>query len=276
MSPSHSRHFILHCKPNRLTSRPAVQRRRAILWIASLGAMSFCHLGCMYGSLACDTGSSEQGAWSVAPLQHAHVGENIALSFILRQRFQQNRIDVLGVADYAVANILEERIEVGPDIHSAFLFTHRLADVKPGQVVAVEVSAHQTRGSKDYMKIRGTWRRSVNAAEEPDELVAYDSIKLRIYQSKIDYRFGKPQVDLDWSTARLVITRSDEKVSSVFMDRPARPGFTMNGPDHNGYYRIQYFPLADQVNKTGTTRAALKVLDVNGLEQSHEIEFDTP
>ena len=83
--------------------------------------MSFCHFGCMYGSLACDTGSSEQGAWSVAPLQHAHVGENIALSFILRQKFQQNRIDVLGIADYAVANILEERIEVGPDINSAFI-----------------------------------------------------------------------------------------------------------------------------------------------------------
>ncbi len=126
------------------------------------------------------------------------------------------------------------------------------------------------------MKIRGTWRRSISAANEPDELVARDSIKLRIYQSKIDYRFGKPQVDLDWSTARLVITRSDEKVSTVFMDRPTRPGFTMNGPDQNGYYRIQYFPLADQVNKTGTTRAVFKVLDVNGLEQSHEIEFDTP
>ncbi len=246
------------------------------MWIASLGMMSFCHFGCMYGSLACDTGPSEEGAWSVAPLQHAHVGENIALSFILRQRFQQNRIDVLGIADYAVANILEERIEVGPDINSAFLFTHRLAGVKPGQVVAVEVAAHQTRGSKDYMKIRGTWRRSVRAAEDPDELVARDSIKLRIYQSRIDYRFAKPQVDLDWSTARLVITKSDEKVSTVFMDRPARPGFTMNGPDQNGYYLIQYFPLADQVNKTGTTRAALKVLDVNGLEQSHEIEFDTP
>ena len=238
--------------------------------------MSFCHFGCLYGSLACDTGPSEQGAWSVAPLQHAHVGENIALSFILRQKFQKNRIDVLGVADYAVANILEERIEVGPDIHSAFLFTHRLAGTKAGQVVTVEVAARQTRGSRDYMKIRGTWRRSISAAEEPDTLVAHDSIKLRIYQSRIDYRFSKPQVDLDWSTARLVITRSDEKVSSVFMDRPVRPGFTMNGPDQNGDYRIQYFPLADQVNKTGMTRAALKVIDVNGLEQSHEFEFDTP
>ena len=276
MNPFHSRHSILHCKPNRLTNAPIVSRRRAITWIASLGAMSFCHFGCMYGSLACDTGSSEEGAWSVAPLQDAHVGETIALSFILRQKFQQNRIDVLGIADYAVANILEERIEVGPDINSAFLFTHRLAGVKPGQVVAVEVAAHQTRGSKDYMKIRGTWRRSVRAAEEPDELVARDSIKLRIYQSRIDYRFAKPQVDLDWSTARLVITTSDDKVSTVFMDRPARPGFTMNGPDQNGYYLIQYFPLADQVNKTGTTRAVLKVLDANGLEQSHEFEFDTP
>ncbi len=212
----------------------------------------------------------------MAPLQHAHVGEKITLSFILRQQFQKSRIDVNGIADYAVASILDERIEVGPDTNSAFLFTHRLAGVTSGQVVAVEVAAHQTRGSKDYMKIRGTWRRSISAAEEPDELVARDSIKLHIYQSRIDYRFANPQVDLDWSTARLVITRSDEKVSSVFMDRPARPGFTMNGPDQNGYYSIQYFPLADQINKIGTTRAALKVLDVNGLEQSHEFEFDTP
>ncbi len=50
----------------------------------------------------------------------------------------------------------------------------------------------------------------------------------------------------------------------------------MNGPDRSGYYHVRYFPLAEQVNKTGTTRAALKVLDVNGVQQTHDFEFDTP
>ena len=204
------------------------------------------------------------------------MGERVSFSFILRERFRAGRIDVLGIADYAAANILEERIEVGPDINSEFLFGHRLDGVEPGSTIDVTSAAYQVNGSKDYMKIRGRWRRSMNAVDEPDKMVARDSIKLRIYQSRIDHRFRGPQVDLDWATARLIIRRGEENVSTVFMDRPHRPGFTMNGPDREGFFHIQYYPLAEQVNKTGATRAALKVRDVNGLEQSYHFEFATP
>ncbi len=275
----HSPFSIFYCKLEELMEihlTDKVTRCRAWRICVGLILISCSNTGCIYGSLASDTGFSKAGNWSVARIQDAHVGETVKFSFILREWFQANRIDALGVADYAAANILEQRIETAPDISSAFLFEHALRGIKPGRSIAVEVKAFQIKGSKDYMKIRGEWHRSMSAVDEPDKMVAKASIKLRTYQSRIDYAFGKPQVDLDWAGARLVITRNDGKVSTVFADQPHRPGFTMNGPDREGYYHIQYFPLAEQINKTGTTRAALKVLDVNGVQQTYDFEFDTP
>lgn len=245
-------------------------------WLACVGVLACGNAGCIYGSLASDTGYSQEGLWSVAEVQEAHVGESVKFSFILRERFKAQRIDVLRIADYAAANILNERIEAGPDLDSAFLLEYRLDNVAAGRTLRVEVAAFEIRGSKDFMKIRGRWHHSASGVDMPDKRVAKDSIKLRTYQSKIDYEFRKPQITLDWTTARLVITRRDGKVTTVFADQPHRAGFTMNGPDRRGYFHIRYFPVADQVNKTGTTRAALRVLDLNGVQQTYDFEFDTP
>ena len=246
------------------------------IWLACIAALLWSDAGCTYVSLACDTGPSEQGLWSVAELQDAHVGETLKFSLILRERLRAGRIAALGITDYASINILEERIEVRPNINSEFLFEHRPVGLEPGRVVTVRAAAFKVKGTKDYMKIRGTWHRSFSPIDEPDRLVGRGAIRLRGYQSRIEYAFLKPRVDLDWSSARLVITRRDGQVSTVFADQPHRPGFTMNGPDRSGYYHVRYLPLAEQVNKTGTTRAALKVLDVNGVQQTHDFEFDTP
>ncbi len=232
--------------------------------------------GCVYGSLASNTGFSSGGVWSVAKVQDVHVGETVRFSFVLRERFRDGRIELLGIADYAAANILDERIEVEPDVSSAFLFENKLKDVPAGRIVDVEVAAFKIRGTRDYMKIRGRWQHSISAVDEPDNLVGQDRLRLRVYQSEIDYSFAKPRADLDWATARLVLTRDDGRASTVLMDQPHRPGFTMNGPDRKGNYHIQYFPLAEQINSSGSTRASLKVLDVHGVQQSFEFDFETP
>lgn len=235
-----------------------------------------CMNGCVYGSLASNSGLSSGGAWSVAKVQDVHVGETVRFSFILRERFRAGRIDLLGIVDYAAANILDDRIEVEPDVSSAFVFEHKLKDVPAGRIVEVEVAAFKIRGTRDHMKIRGRWQHSISAVDEPDNLVGQDRLRLRVYQSEIDYSFPKPRADLDWATARLVLTRGDGRVSTVLMDQPRRPGFTMNGPDRKGYYHIHYFPLVEQINLSGSTRASLKVLNVHGVQQSFEFDFDTP
>ncbi len=261
-------------------SAPECKSRRsgkgAAWWLACAGLLACGNAGCIYGSLASDTGHSAEGLWSVAEVQDAHVGEVVKFSFILRERFNPHRIDALRIADYAAAEILSERVEAGPDLDSAFMLEHRLDNVASGRILRVEVAAFAIRGSKDFMKIGGRWHHSASGVDAPDKLVAKDSIKLRTYQSKIDYEFHKPQIALDWATARLVITRRDGKVTTVFADQPHRAGFTMNGPDHRGHFHIRYFPVADQIDKTGTTRAALRVLDLNGVQQTYDFEFDTP
>ena len=265
-----------HCPCSASGCKLSVRGMTEACWLACVAMLACGNAGCIYGSLASDTGYSAEGVWSVAPLQDAHVGEVVKFSFILRERFNPHRIDPLRIAEYAAANILSERIEAGPNWDSAFVLEYQLNNVTAGRTLSVEVAAFEIRGSKDFMKIGGRWHHSASGVDMPDKRVAKDSIKLRTYQSKIDYEFRKPQIALDWTTARLVITRRDGKVSTVFADQPHRAGFTMNGPDQRGYFHIRYFPVADQVNKTNTTRAALRVLDLNGVQQTYDFEFDTP
>ncbi len=232
--------------------------------------------GCATGSLATDTGVSSEGVWSTAAVHTAHVGEKVGYSFILREPFKEGRLSLWGLADYAALSILDARVEAEPNIESRFEFEHVLPELHGKRTVTVLAEAFKIRGRKDYLELRGRWMMTQDPTDLPDERVAKDAIKLRTYQSEIDYTFDKPIAPLDWSGARLLITRRDGKGSTVFMDRAGRAGFTKNGPDHRGRYRIQYYPKAEQVNKTGTTAAALHVWDVNGQQHTYQFEFDTP
>ena len=42
--------------------------------LAALALMALANTGCIYGSLACDTGLSEEGVWSIKPVQEVQAG----------------------------------------------------------------------------------------------------------------------------------------------------------------------------------------------------------
>ena len=184
-------------------------------WITCAGLITAVCLtgGCHYGSLACGTGPSQAGMWSVAGVQDAHVGEELAFSFILRERFKRDRLALFGIADYAAVYILGDRIEAPAGIDHTFAFKYKLEGVEPGRTITATAEAFKIRGSRDYMKIRGRWQRSVSTVDDTDKQVARDSIKLRIYQSKVDFTVPASSTVLDWPTARMVITRRENKES---------------------------------------------------------------
>ena len=72
---------------------------RTILLSAGLIFYAAMLPGCIYGSLASDTGPSAEGLWSVENMQEAHVGEKVKYSFILREPLNESRLSLFGLAD---------------------------------------------------------------------------------------------------------------------------------------------------------------------------------
>ena len=109
--------------------------------------------GCISGSLASSTGPRPPGNhWSVARRQMAHVGEEVHFDFLL-QDWQGRFLPPQGLADYCAVTVGYERIEVAPDIHGRFRFSHRFTRVQPGDRVELTTTAFRQRGGRDWMRI---------------------------------------------------------------------------------------------------------------------------
>ena len=232
--------------------------------------------GCVTGSLASATGPRAPGQqWSMARLQMVHVGEEVPFDFVL-QDWRHRLVNPMGFADYCVAVIDGERIETDYDPYGHFRFSHRFSDVEPGQEVKVEATAYQQRGGRDHMKIRGQWMRSDSPYEETDRRVAGDTITLKVYKSSIDLTVARPPDDLDPDSAVLRIRRQDGSTTSVFIDRPERPGFTMTDLQADGYHHIRYSPQGDELNPIGTTDIEFVIYDVAGQKYEVPAVIETP
>ncbi len=270
---------------------PWLHRIAGVLSAVGLGAC-----GCVTGSLATDSGPSTVGPWSTAPRQDVHAGERVRFSMILQEPLRPGRVSLADWADYAVVSGLGERVELEPGADDRFEYDH-LLEAGPGQTLRVTLAAFRIRGHRDYMRIRGEWRQSASPLDDADELMAEVAVALRVYQSHVDQAIPKPLADLDWTTARLLLTRSDGAVSAIPKadalraggsdglpagNQPEGPpprktdGFHVSGPDDAGRFRIQYDPTAEQVNKSGVTRAALHVRDVNQVDHAYEFDIATP
>lgn len=232
--------------------------------------------GCISASLASNTGPRPPGhLWSIAGRQRMHTGEEVQFDFVL-QDWARRLVNPLGIADYCVVTIGDERIEVTPDLEGHFQFSHAFNRLNPGDKIKVTATAFRQRGGRDYMKIRGQWLQSDSPYEEPDRVIAGDRIKLIAYEVPIELTLVRPADDLDPETGVLRIRRTVGPTTSVFVDRPGRPGFAMTGPEPDGYYRVGYRPSGDELNPTGTTEVEFTIYDTSGQSHYASVTLETP
>jgi len=233
--------------------------------------------GCVSGSLATDTGPHPRGCvWSDASTQKMHVGEEVRFDFVLQDSTTRKFVSPMGRADYCVATIGDRRLEAEVTSTGHFQFSHTFGDIKPGDKIKVQATAYRQRAGRDFVNVHGQWLRTESPYEQPDAKVARDSVSLVAYQAPIELRIPRPPDDLNPETGVLRIRRSDGSSTSVYIDRPHRPGFTVGGPEPDGHYRIGYVPRDNEVNPIGTTDVELVMYDTAGNPHYASATLDTP
>lgn len=254
----------------------AIRRAAAARATIMLSVVAGGFTGCIAGSLATTTGLRPAGSrWSIAPRQSAHVGEEVHFDFVLHNG-AGSMVSPLGVADYCVASIGSYRVEAVPDDTGHFAFSFRLDRASPGDEITVEVTAYQQRGRRDFVQVGGQWLEAQSPLAELDKPVARASVRLAIYQSKVSLRIARPPDDLDPQTGVLRLIRMDGSATSVYIDRPGRPGFRLAGPGQVGYYEVDYEPSGDEVNVTGVTEFTFTIHDVGGQRHTVLAQLETP
>jgi len=232
--------------------------------------------GCHQASLASSTGPRPPGhQWSMANRQMVHVGEQVAFHFVIVDSFGRF-VHPLGLADYCVTFFGNERIEATPDIEGFFQFSLPFDRIRPGQTTKVTTTAYRQLGGRDFVKIRGEWLRSDSPYEIGDRKVASDSIIFTAYEVLIELRIVRPPDDLDPETGVLRICRDDGACTSVYVDLPDRRGFTLTGPGPDGYYRVRYQPVGNELNPTGTTDVRFTIYDQSGQPHHASLTIETP
>ncbi|MCH7994388.1 MAG: hypothetical protein IIB57_08085 [Planctomycetes bacterium] len=239
-------------------------------------ALAVAQGGCVAGSLASNTGPRPpELAWSMAGKQMVHVGEVVEFDFVLRD-WTYRFVHPLGIADYCVAFIGEERLETTPDHNGHFQFAYKFDRIQAGDKINVKATAYRTKGARDFMKVRGTWLRSDSAYDKADQRVASDKIRLVAYQVPVELTMVRPADDLDTGRGVLKIHRTHGPTTTVFVDKPGQPGFAIDGPEPDGYYRIGYQPSGSELNSTGTTRVDFTIYDTMGLPHRASLTLQTP
>ncbi len=228
------------------------------------------------GSLASNTGPRPPGRlWSDADHQMVHVGETVRFDFVLvdsARRF----VHPLGLADYCVMTIGTKRMEAEPDLAGHFRLAHTFDSAAPGQDIEVQSRAFRQRGGRDFMKVNGRWVQIANPFDPPDQEVAGDAIMLAVYQTSAELILARPSVGLDLESGVLRILRADGSETTVYIDRPHRPGFTISGPGSDGSYRVRYHPKGSELNPVGTTQVEFVIYDVAGRLYRVSSTLETP
>ena len=267
-----ARHYPTNGRP---ADRPCPGGPPAVIG-AIVAALAVTPAGCIRGSLATSTGPNGPQLWSADNEQQAHVGETVRYSFILISPMQNRPLDPYGYADYCIATVGTQRIACEPDLQGHFRFEHRLTDAKPGDEIKVTATAYRQYGARDFLKVGDSWLRGDSPIDEPDPEVCDDSITLQVYQARVQIELPGGDAPLDQESGKLQLIKSDGTVSSVFIDRPGRPGFEAVGPDQAGDYTIVYLPDGDQLSPSGQTRARFTIHDLTGHPHSAECSIPTP
>ncbi len=261
--------YWFNSKPNRMQCSIAATAKCVTAMCLVSGG------GCISGSLATSTGPRPLGfAWSPEERQDAHVGENVEFDFVLMD-WLSNRVDPTGLADYCVAQFDRERIEVELHPNGYFRFARPIS-VSPGTSITVDVTAYRQVAGRDLIKVGNQWVASTGPFDQPDRKVATDSVTLDVYQCEVRLRMASPPDDLDIETGVMRIYRDDGSNTSVYINRPGRPGFRITGPGPDGFYEITFKPAGHMVHNHGTTKVDFSIHDLAGQRHDLSVTIDTP
>ncbi|MCH7814458.1 MAG: hypothetical protein IID40_10615 [Planctomycetes bacterium] len=233
-------------------------------------------VGCIRGSLATSTGPNGPEVWSADNRQQAHVGEPVRFSFILIGPFQRRPLDPLGLADYCLVEVGSRRLECEPDPGGRFRFEYVLADAQPGEEIKVTVTAYRQYGQRDIMRVGDQWLRGDSPLDEPDRTVATDSLILEMYQTTVELELEPGAAPFDFESGKLELIAPGGTTTPVYIDRPGRPGFRVEGPDERGVFWIRYRPDGTQVGVFDRTEALFTVYDRAGQPHRTRVEIPTP
>ncbi len=211
----------------------------------------------------------------MARRQQVHVGETVQFDFVLTDVLDRF-VPPYSVDEYGVLYVGGSRIETEPDEAGHFSFVHRFDKVKPGTSISADAAVFQQRGNRDFIQVQSEWLQSTSPYEEPDRRVAGDRVTLDVYQTRIALSIPRPPLELDPESGVMRILRDDGTATSIYIDRPGRPGFSLAGPDPGGYYQVTYEPDGDQVNPTGSTRVEFTIYDVGGQRHVSSLVLPTP
>lgn len=222
-------------------------------------------------SLATNSGPSKTGGeWSVAAEQWVHVGEKVDFNYVLMS----------GYADYAILSIPQAgitRVCLQAD-RNRFYFEGLTFNVPtlPGKPLVAKVTCYRERGIRDYMEADGKLLVRESPDDPSDAKVSSSHLKIHVYQASLTIDMPACHDGYRWQTASLTLHCGGDLPAIVHENRPYRKGFKVEGPSASGSFVVTYEPTADQLNRTGTTRAVLSVFDTKNKEHTQVVLVPTP
>jgi hypothetical protein len=207
--------------------------------------------------------------------QLAHVGEQVAFDFVLTDAGGAF-IRPHGIADYVVATVGDERLEVEADLDGHFAFSRVFKTDKAGQHVRVAAEAFRERGRRDFVQGLGRWAASEDGRDEPDQRIASDAVDLEFYQAAVDLPVEGTGDDLDLDTGVLRFRKLDGRTVAVHACRPGRSGFELQEGLGSGGFRVRFQPDAAMLNPSGSTDVEFSIQDRSGRRVTASMTLLTP
>lgn len=251
-----------------------VATRLIRILVLSLVIMSI--TGCVAGSLATNTGPMFKGClWSEAKKQKVHVGETVHFEFVLHDGFG-SLVEPRGIADYCVAQIESDRIDVEPDEKGRFRFSLSFERFVEGEKITVTVCAKKQVSQRDFLKVGGRWLKNENDKDRQDRVASKNKVELLVYQSKVSFAIDNAIEPMDAAGGVLRLRKSDGTIACIYADRPEKRGFKISEGDRLRSYTVTYEPRGSEVNPTGQTAAELSISDIHGRPRLLTATFPTP
>lgn len=200
-----------------------------------------------------------------------HVGEPVMIRFRVKNS--------LIPCDYAIAKNAATGwySDCGTPVDGVFEWEQAFAGpTREGRPIHLKVEAISKVWRRDRTPVGGKIVRPRHAADQGDDLLAWDAVNIRVYQAVFEFEVSLPEGQPDWPLTRLTVYGKADASSVRRLARADRRGFTVQGPDEAGTWRVRYEALAREVRTRGRTDAVLAVADEAGRVTRFETNIETP